>query len=242
MHEASLHEENSFLTLTYTDNNLPDDHSLNHEHFQKFMKRLRKRTGKKIAYYMCGEYGDNTSRPHYHACLFGEDFRSDRDLYSRSNGNNLYRSDLLDDLWKLGECKIGELTMQSASYVSRYVLEKQYNDNYEAVDKATGEVLERMPPYCRMSLNPAIGKRWVMQYHKEVYESERDKVFANGRMDRPPRYYDHIAENVLGVDLGRIRENRVTRSDRTAFNNTPERLAVRERVKLKQIEKIRRKK
>lgn len=47
MHEASLHEENCFLTLTYDEENIPPDHSLKVEHFQKFMKRLRRRHEKK---------------------------------------------------------------------------------------------------------------------------------------------------------------------------------------------------
>ena len=43
--------------------------------FKKFMKRLRKRfKGKRIRFYMCGEYGEQFDRPHFHACIFGVDF------------------------------------------------------------------------------------------------------------------------------------------------------------------------
>ena len=58
-HEASLHENNCFITLTFNDDNLPSDKSLDVRHFQLFMKRLRKQFGSNIRYYHCGEYGEN---------------------------------------------------------------------------------------------------------------------------------------------------------------------------------------
>jgi len=42
MDEASLYRDNSFITLTFNDENLPDNRSLDVSIFQKFMKRLRK--------------------------------------------------------------------------------------------------------------------------------------------------------------------------------------------------------
>ena len=48
-HEASLYDENCFITLTYDDEHLPPDGCLNKEHFQKFMKRLRKRFGSGVS-------------------------------------------------------------------------------------------------------------------------------------------------------------------------------------------------
>jgi hypothetical protein len=51
---------------------VPEDGSLNVAHFQKFMKRLRDRIKPlKIRFFHCGEYGDKTRRPHYHALIFG---------------------------------------------------------------------------------------------------------------------------------------------------------------------------
>ena len=37
-----MHMFNSFVTLTYDDDHLPEYNSLNYKHFQDFMKRLRK--------------------------------------------------------------------------------------------------------------------------------------------------------------------------------------------------------
>ena len=60
IHEAQLHEDNSYITLTYDDDNLPANASLDKSDFQKFMKRLRKSLGdKKVRFFHCGEYGEN---------------------------------------------------------------------------------------------------------------------------------------------------------------------------------------
>ena len=42
VHEAQVHDENCFITLTYNNENLPKDGSLNKRDFQLFMKRLIK--------------------------------------------------------------------------------------------------------------------------------------------------------------------------------------------------------
>lgn len=67
--EAKLHTENAFLTLTYDDEHVPKNGSVNPRHLQLFMKRLRKK--QPFRYFAVGEYGPQTLRPHYHAILFG---------------------------------------------------------------------------------------------------------------------------------------------------------------------------
>lgn len=37
---------------------------------QKFLKRLRKNYGKKVRYFICGEYGPKSFKPHYHILFF----------------------------------------------------------------------------------------------------------------------------------------------------------------------------
>lgn len=239
MHEAQMHDKSSFLTLTYDDDHLPEDFSLDHSDIQRFMKRMRKRyVGRNLRYFVCGEYGDTTHRPHYHMCLFGLDFAESRRKYSENRGNTLYSDDHLDDLWSMGSCQIGQLTIQSASYVSRYVVNKQYQQDYEAVDESTGEVYVRKPPYCAMSLRPGIGRTWIEKYHSEVYDNGADRCFADGKHHRPPRYYDKVVENVLGKNIDNLREKRVANADKNSHNNTTERLAVRERVKKASIKQL----
>ena len=119
VHEAQMHEENCFITLTYNKESLPADGSLRKRDFQLFMKRLRKECGEGIRYYMCGEYGAKYERPHYHICLFGYDFK-DKYIWDERDKVPLYRSTKLEKLWTLGFSTIGEVTFQSAAYVAPY--------------------------------------------------------------------------------------------------------------------------
>ena len=64
-------KNNCFITLTYKDDQLPENNSLDYTHWQKFIRSLKKRNnGKTIRYFAVGEYGDQRGRPHFHALLF----------------------------------------------------------------------------------------------------------------------------------------------------------------------------
>jgi hypothetical protein len=132
MHEAKMHPKNCFITLTYNNEHLPSDGSLNYEVFQLFMKRLRKKYGKGIRFYMCGEYGDKLGRPHFHACLFGHDF-ADKKLWKTTDSKSkLYRSAELEKLWPYGFSSVGDVTFESAAYVARYIMKKVSGDASES--------------------------------------------------------------------------------------------------------------
>ena len=94
VHEASLYKHNCFITLTYDEDKVPQDFSLDVTHFQKFMKRLRIRYKHEIRFFHCGEYGSLHGRPHYHAILFNHDFL-DKEYFSIRNGSTLYTSPIL---------------------------------------------------------------------------------------------------------------------------------------------------
>lgn len=225
LHEAQLHEENCFLTLTLRDEG---DGSVHVEDFQAFMKRLRKRIKRRVSYLHCGEYGENLGRPHYHAALFGYNFPDRR----RWKGD-LMVSEMLDEIWGLGYCTIGELTFESAAYIARYCTKKitgpKAAHHYTRVLE-TGEIVSIVPEYITMSRRPGIGKRWLERYHTDVYPS--DEVIVRGKQARPPRYYDkeHAKLDELvhrRVQLARIAE--AATPERKA-ERTPERLKVRKTV------------
>lgn len=190
MHEASMHDENSFLTLTYDDDHVPMQGQLVYSHFQKFMKRLRKRVGE-VRFYMCGEYGEQFDRPHFHCILFGHGFYGDRVPFRQSPTGTLYRSPLLESLWTAGLSSVGEVTFESAAYVARYCIKKVNgklaDDHYTCVDGPTGEIYQKEPEFARMSLKPGIGAGWIDKYPDDVVNA--GGVMVNDMKVGVPRYY-----------------------------------------------------
>lgn len=235
MCEAQMHEVNSFLTLTYNNENLPDDLSVNKRHVQLFVKRLRK-AGYECRYYCCGEYGEDFSRPHYHVCLFGCDFADDRRFYkSAGKVGNLFTSPSLDKIWGLGFCVIGDLTFESAAYVSRYCTKVVNGDladsHYSFAHPETGEILKLEPEFALMSRRPGIGDAWLRKYHHDVYSSG-DGIVMRGRMMKPPRFFDRKYRKLIddGYRMDEIDHSRYLDSLLRSGDNTDERLAVREKV------------
>ena len=217
MHEASLHRDNCFLTLTYRDNERAL--SLNYADFQSFLKRLRSRFPQdKFRFLACGEYGETNPRTrvkdggkyraHFHALLFGFNF-SDRVPVKLLDGSDLFRSAVLDQTWRHGECRIGEVTFESASYVARYAMKKVTGDLASAaytVITPDGEMIERCPEMLVMSKRPAIGKMWFEKFGKHVYY--RDRVIARGKEMQPPRYYDKLLPEVVRAMVSRARADK----------------------------------
>lgn len=231
-HEASLYEENSFVTLTYAEQNLPANGSLVYRDFQLFMKRLRKsRGGQKIRFYMCGEYGENFGRPHFHVLLFNVGF-SDKKLYKQNrNGDSVYTSEMLSRVWTDGMSTVGAVTWQSASYTARYVMKK-----------VTGKVADahyqgREPEFNEMS--KGIGRGWFEKFPHDVFP--HDDVVVNGRSFKVPRYYDNLFElEVSEKDFRRLKNKRLRNAMKHADNNTPDRLAVRAEVLNARIRNLKR--
>lgn len=179
--------QNSFITLTYNDTHIPTHGSLNYADLQKFWKRLRKAL-KKVRYYAVGEYGDDSLRPHYHACVFGHAFTEDRTIL-RQEPSLLWTNPLLEEAWGLGHVSVGALTFESAQYTASYVTKKLNNKKkYVRVDEESGELIPLVQPRAFMSLKPAIGREWLNSYGRRVYD--RDQVVINGRPQKPPKYYD----------------------------------------------------
>lgn len=201
VHEASLYTDNCFLTLTYNDDNLiwtDKGPTLYHRHFQLFMKKLRKRhPDLNIRYFMCGEYGEQFSRPHYHACIFGYAF-PDRKPYKRSGSFMLYTSEEVSSLWEYGFNTIGELNFDTACYCARYVMKKVTGEKANAHygnDGINNDVKSRTPEYCTMSRRPGIGRAWYEKYRNDLYNS--DVCVTNPSfISKPPKYYDRL----LSVD------------------------------------------
>jgi len=198
VHEASLWEKNVFITLTYDDENNPG--TLKKSDFQNFIKRLRKQYApSKIRYFAGGEYGEKTKRPHYHAILFNCDFTDKRSLPTTKN-HTQYNSQILTDLWGKGHTTIGNVSQQSAQYVSKYVVKKLLGDMAKKYGNKT-------PEFGLMSLKPGIGHEWLKKFHHDVYKN--DVVITKDiRKVRPPKYYDKKLEQISKVKYDQTMFNR----------------------------------
>lgn len=226
MHEASLHDQNCVVTLTYDDEHLPADGSLDKQAFPDFVRRVR-RSGGKVRYFHCGEYGDREGRPHYHAALFGYDF-PDKELGPPSkSGADQWLSPALERLWPSGLCTIGCLNFESAAYIARYVTKKvtgqRAQEHYERVNPLTGELVQVEPEFATMSRRPGIGAGWFKKFGSEVYPS--DEVIVRGRACKPPRYYD---KQLSEGELAAVKGARLVESMGRLVDGSEDRLHVRE--------------
>lgn len=229
VNEASLYEDNQFLTLTYSDEFVP--HGLVYRDFVLFMKRYRKRFAPRmIRFFMCGEYGGLNGRPHFHACIFNHRF-GDLKLHSVSGNTRLYTSAILSSLWKFGHASVGELNFESAAYVARYVCDKQEEGarKYELVDYETGEVSFVAPEFCQWSRDPGVGYYWLRIYgHTDVFP--HDRVVSRGVEGNLPRYYDKLWRRMHPRDLERAKELRILDAKKRWDDNTVARRMAKETV------------
>jgi hypothetical protein len=253
MHEAQLHEENCFITLTYNDKYLPHDQSLNHKHFQLFLKRLRKSIApKRIRFYMAGEYGSKFGRPHYHACIFGWSPKDKKVLKKTGSGSIIYQSKELDDCWRiknkrtreyesLGYASVGDVTFESAAYVARYIVSKQTGkidpNHYHWCDLTTGELQFLKPEYNRMSLRPitnqkgdpgGIGAMWYKKYKSDVYP--HDYVVVRGKKMKPPKAYDKLYQKDNPYEYDELLYKREKSAKLNPDNHDPKRLDAKRQI------------
>jgi hypothetical protein len=155
MLETVQHKDNAFVTLTYDQESLPEDGSVNPKHLSSFLKKLRiklEREGHEnpIRYYGVGEYGDRDQRPHYHLALFGyENCWRGHTHFGRKNGCCV-QCTRLTDTWRKGGVYVGSLTRESAAYIAGYVTKKLTDPDDERLGG-------RHPEFARMSRKPGIG-------------------------------------------------------------------------------------
>lgn len=237
VHESQMHEFNCSLTLTYDNDHIPEDGSLAPRDHQTFIKRLRKLYN--FRFFHCGEYGEENGRPHYHTMLFGVDFPDKRLSNVSRSGHPLYRSELLESVWRNGLAFIGNVTFESCQYAAKYTTKivnvsksstkearEKWSERYERVNPLTGEIIDVKPEYCTMSNRPGIGKPWFDRFYREVYPM--DEVIANGHPIPPPRYYDTLLERTDPELFERVKRARIENRDRR--NDSEDRLAAMEKV------------
>lgn len=194
MHESTRYPSSSFVTFTYNDDHLPSNGSLVKEHMQKFFRDLRYdvKNSKiyhtlpdgKIRYYMAGEYGETTMRPHYHAIIFG------------LNPQNRETREIIMDNWPKADWlsldldkTFGTVTRKSAEYVAGYV-HKKYNGSLQRKMYQDNGLI---PPYSTKSLG--IGREYAIFHAQQILERGYCLSDTGKKLPVPDYYIDLLVKN-----------------------------------------------
>lgn len=185
-----------FVTLTYNENNLRINEcgfpTLVKKDIQLFNKRIRKENDKhwseKTRFYIVGEYGTKTERPHYHGLYF--------------NLHSIVVNNLVNH-WNHGTVKIGTITEASIHYMTKYHVNKRVIED---------DGSERLPEFAMMSRNPGIGKSYVDKSGSWNLDNGNVYVMNNGYPQRMPRYYKEKIFSKQQLEL--FSEQAISDSDR----------------------------
>lgn len=160
-----------FITLTYDTRHVPISPrgflTLDKRDVQLYFKRLRKAHRKDhepLKYYLAGEYGTKTFRPHYHIILFNADV------------------ELIHKAWDKGEVHIGELTEASAAYTAKYINKGKIIPVHKNDD--------RIPEFSLMSKKLGLNylSQKIINYHRA--DIERNFItLEDGKKISLPRYF-----------------------------------------------------
>lgn len=167
-----------FLTLTYEISQVPTTQNgfltLRKEDVQKFLKRLRKVNRGRIKYYLAGEYGTTTFRPHYHAIIFDLDHAL------------LSVPDRIAGIWKHGHIRLDPCTVETIAYTTGYVNKPPQDPDH---CRETGLMDDRIREFSLMS--KGLGARYcsdaMIRYHKQTMTGLH--IHPGGRIQALPRYY-----------------------------------------------------
>lgn len=190
VHEASLYENNTFLTLTYSEENL-ESPFLIYDHAQKFLRDLRYRYPlQSIPYVATGEYGGQNKRPHFHLLLFN--FDPGDKLFHKKNkyGDILYTSKIIDEIWSRNDKEkapslLGPVDLSTAGYVCRYQLKKLEH----------GVDADKYKPKVEYSKRYAIGKKWIEQNWEETFTKGYVQIDSPEHYKIPRYYEDWLKKN-----------------------------------------------
>lgn len=185
IHEKPYSLYQNFVTLTYDEKHCPKCYSVIKREAVRYIKKLRKVTGSKIKYYMCGEYGGKNGRPHYHLLVYVYDNKYD-DIYwsgkmvmsKNKEFSHWEKEPIYSLLWGKGSVMVGNVTEGSIYYVVEYIDKKIYNSMGVELGK-------RREPFRLMSTG--IGEKYVIENQDKIRE---DLCFEiQGRKIGLPRYY-----------------------------------------------------
>lgn len=198
-----------FITLTYSDEVLEQLSfsenyglaSLEFAHMDDFVKGLRNKfRDAQLDYFYSGEYGDASFRPHFHMILYNADIY-DREFFKlNDNGDPIYTSNMLDDLWKgRGFVTVSPFSWRGAAYTASYVEKKR---DGRKLCEYTAVGLE--PEKARMSRRPGLAYEYYCEHADELWKNYGlavDRTVNSSGHLGMPRYFRKLAENKgIGID------------------------------------------
>lgn len=226
MLELEYHDSAYFVTLTYNEEHVPTSFypdpetgealpvmTLKPKDPQDWLKRLRKAfPDDHIRYFLCGEYGTETHRPHYHAIVYGLHLDDLRPIPG-SRDPNYQTSDKLQRTWSvkdkscytpLGFVLVAPVTWQSCAYVARYVTKKLYGKEAEFYEN-----FGLCPEFTRCSRRPGLGREYFDDHpdccsKPFLYLSTEEK----GVKFPPPKYFQRILADEDPAQAAELKEKR----------------------------------
>lgn len=198
-----------FVTMTYSDKHLPADNSLQKSDVQNFIKRVKKhfRSSKEnpIRQTYCGEYGEKTKRPHYHAILYNCDFTDRKKHYKTDQGHQVFTSETLSRLWPYGHVEFGYATPGSIAYIYKYILKKKTRKEKEhlLVIERDGITFEVNHEFVESSRNPGIGA-----HLRGSHSLKKGYLTNDGVKQKLPKYYLEDLKKNDPVLYERIKDQR----------------------------------
>ena len=220
-----------FVTLTYDNENVPINYycdsetgerrpslSLRKRDFQLFNKSLRDNFGyRKIRYYLCGEYGEKTHRPHGHAIYFGlplDPFKLVKWKVS-DQGFTLYKCPELEKIWSRGNVFVSSVSWETCAYVSRYVTKKLNGDAAKFY-----ELFNLEPEFSLMSRKPGIGRRYFDEHPDCIEKGIHLATDTRGFNFSAPRYFksiwklDNVIDSEYNAYNGSLRQDDLVASQK----------------------------
>lgn len=166
MEHVAAEVPGQFLTLTYNDDHVPQVDgvsTLRKAKTLKWLKNVARDVGP-FRYYIVGEYGDESLRPHYHLALFPRSHRQGAAIAQR---------------WKKGFTSTYPLVEERAAYLAQYATKKLTKDT------DTRLVGNQEPEFRSSSRSPYLGAAFV-PILVQAYRSKGGRQFLdeNGDIER----------------------------------------------------------
>lgn len=186
--ENLMNERSTFVTITYKEDDLPKDGSVHKQEMQNFVKRLRYfMPERKFKYYIVGEYGSKSMRPHYHGLFFGID-GFDASEFMKA--------------WPKGYLYFGLVNKKTVNYITHYITKFMTKKGDKILNGKNCE-------FMLCSKRPPIGSEFIVQMAKKI-KGERTEFINEVKIGKVGYPLGRYLTNLLYKEMnegGKVQEN-----------------------------------